>query len=625
MGVSFFEISARILSKTGKVVLPGGAHLFRYVGLLCIPTLAAIYFFLSQAPLPVDLRGCLYWLSLPTYYVFILLIFSVLCWPFALIPKVRLLIPLLGGLWMILLTTDIIVFNVYRFHINLFFIQMFFLDFKGLGLPWFLQMYAAVSVLILFIASYGMWQIAVRRPAISKTRSALGVALSVLVFACNQSIHAWASYFYRSEITAYSNYLPFYFPVQDPKGVTWLADTLPSVFPPVDGHLTSTIVPEKRFIRYPLGEVKCESKTLPHIVMIVVESWQADMLNPDVMPQTFEFANTAWQFKNHVSGGNSTIPGVFSLMTGLHASYYEAFRTQSLLNRSFFTETLHKQGYQSRVFTNSSFNNFALRPLIFSRVSDENYVSAVKQPLDQGDLEIVQSWQSAAQMKLSQPRFDFIFLSSPHYPYSYPQAFNRFSPTSSNKSEHFLRRDTNPQPLKNDYRNSLFFVDSLLGQLVQTLKKSPDWDNTWLLIAGDHGEEFNDNGLKYWGHASNFSRWQTHVPLIIKPAGSFKPLQFERYSTHQDIVPTLLTRAVGCEERDTGKYANGVLLDQLPEERLTMIGSYVSSAYWVNGAVQDKLLGNLHYDWHDMRINRPDINSRDILQLIEQESRFFAR
>lgn len=52
-------------------------------------------------------------------------------------------------------------------------------------------------------------------------------------------------------------------------------------------------------------------------------------------------------------------------MTGLHASYYDAVRTQALLNRSFFTETLHEKAYTSRVFTNTSFDNFALRPLIF--------------------------------------------------------------------------------------------------------------------------------------------------------------------------------------------------------------------------------------------------------------------
>ncbi len=607
------------------LVVASSANLFRYVIWLCLPTLASIYFFLSQAPLPLDVRTWLYWWTLPFYYVFILLLFSVLCWPVAMIARIRLLLPVLGGLWLNLLAVDIIVFNAYRFHINLFFIQMFFLDFKGLGLPWFLQIYALLSVLLLFAVSYGLWQVAVLRPVIHWSRGVFGIVLAVLIFAFNQSIHAWASYFYRSEITKYSAYLPFYFPVQDPQGVKWLSLVWPSVFPATDGQLTGNDLTETKLIRYPLSDVMCPGSSKPHILMVVVVSWQADMLNPSVMPSTFALASTAWHFKNHISGGNSTIPGVFSLMTGLHASYYEAFRTQAFLNRSFFTETLHKQGYDNRVFTNSSFNNFALRPLLFSRVSDEHYVAADAQSLDQGDQYVLKAWQASVSESHAQPRFDFVFLSSPHYPYSYPQSNIPFTPTSTNKAEHFLRRDIDPQPLKNDYRNSLNFVDHLLGQIVKTLRQSPYWNNTWLLVVGDHGEEFNDNGLKYWGHASNFSRWQTHVPLIIKPAGDYTPQKFDRYSTHQDVVPTLMTRALGCAGQDITKYANGLLLDELPEKRGTVIGSYVSSAYWVNGAVQDKLLAHLHYDWQDMRVNRADISSPDILTLINEETQFFHR
>lgn len=147
-------------------------------------------------------------------------------------------------------------------------------------------MYAALSVLILLIASFGIWHLAVLHPAIGRFVSALCIGLSVLVFAVNDSIHAWASYFYRTEITTYSNYLPFFFPVQDPKGVVWLTQVLPAVFPGLDGQLPATAESEKKFIHYPLGAVKCDSKSLPHIVMVVVESWQAEMLNPDVMPHT---------------------------------------------------------------------------------------------------------------------------------------------------------------------------------------------------------------------------------------------------------------------------------------------------------------------------------------------------
>jgi hypothetical protein len=41
-------------------------------------------------------------------------------------------------------------------------------------------------------------------------------------------------------------------------------------------------------------------------------------------------------------------------------------------------------------------------------------------------------------------------------------------------------------------------------------------DNTIVIITADHGQEFNENKLNFWGHNGNFTKYQTQVPLIIK-------------------------------------------------------------------------------------------------------------
>ena len=53
-------------------------------------------------------------LSSSFYYFFILLLAIILFSPIALIPKLRLMVPFLGGLWLVLLAADIIVFNSYK-------------------------------------------------------------------------------------------------------------------------------------------------------------------------------------------------------------------------------------------------------------------------------------------------------------------------------------------------------------------------------------------------------------------------------------------------------------------------------------------------------------------------------
>ena len=102
-------------------------------------------------------------------------------------------------------------------------------------------------------------------------------------------------------------------------------------------------------------------------------------------------------------------------------------------------------------------------------------------------------------------------------------------------------------------------------------------------------------------------------------------MQVEKTSTHQDVVPTLMTYALGCPAEKLGQYSNGLLLDKLPEQRATVIGSYVSTAYWVNGTVQDKLLAHLRYNWLDMRDAKPEIPAADILKLMQEESKFYQR
>ena len=597
----------------------------RYILLLYITTYVVILYFLSFAPLPVGAREWFYWLGLPSYYFFVLVMVGLFCLPIVLVPGLKWLVPMMGGIWLVLLAADIIVFTAYKFHINLFFIQMFFLDFKGLGLPGILMMYAAISAGLLFLLSFGVWRWALRINTWLKSWRLWGIFFFLVsMFCVNQSVHAWASYFYRTEITRYSAYLPFYFPVQDPKGATWLSHVMPTVFPAVDGQSVTSSSKYKNLIHYPLSQPDCHSEKLPNIVMVVIESWQADTLNKAVMPFTSQLASTAWHFQNHISGGNATIPGVFSLMTGLHASYYDAFKSQPADNKSFFTESLYRSGYQSKVFTNSSFENFGLKPLLFSRVSADNYFSPKEIDPDKGDIQIFYAWLNSLSQPNNQPRFDFLFFSASHYPYDYPIENKKFMPVSDDKSAHLLRRDMDTRPLKNDYLNSLNFIDGLLSKVVNSLTQRQDWENTWLLVVGDHGEEFNENGLKYWGHASNFSQWQTHVPLIVKPPAPFQAKQFKQYSTHQDIVPSLMTYALGCHPEDINQYANGLLLDHLPEKRSTVLGSYVSSAYWINGDVQDKLFGGLNYDWLDMKNKRPEINKKAVLELMDQEARFFA-
>lgn len=59
-----------------------------------------------------------------------------------------------------------------------------------------------------------------------------------------------------------------------------------------------------------------------NVLIILVDTWRTDMLSPQYMPLTTAFSKQSDRFLNHISGGNCTAPGVFSLFYGLPAVYW---------------------------------------------------------------------------------------------------------------------------------------------------------------------------------------------------------------------------------------------------------------------------------------------------------------
>ena len=54
-----------------------------------------------------------------------------------------------------------------------------------------------------------------------------------------------------------------------------------------------------------------------NVLMIVIDSWRFDMLQPDVTPNIWKFAAQSAVYNNHFSASNCTRFGIFSLFYGL--------------------------------------------------------------------------------------------------------------------------------------------------------------------------------------------------------------------------------------------------------------------------------------------------------------------
>jgi membrane-anchored protein YejM (alkaline phosphatase superfamily) len=584
---------------------------------LCLLSAGAVALFLKDAPASAGVLPLLYQCSIAGYYGTLLVLVSVLLLPLSFFAWTRWLLPVLGWIWLVYLAIDLAVFNLYRFHLDWLMVQMFLLDFRGMGIPVFvLALAGTLALLMLGVVS---WLYAASRSGSLRHLPLfiIGLLLMPTGLAANSVIHIWASYFTREEITSYRPYMPLYYPVEDRQSASRISAWWPVIFPAVQGQAMGVADKASGIVHYPLKSPAClPASNPPSILMIVLESWQADSLTPEIMPNLSKFATRATRFDKHLSSGAVTVPGLFGLMYGLHPNYFELFKTSPARYPSVFTETLHQQGYQTHVFTSSSLDGFSLRKLFFGRVPEAKLIT------DMSDEQVVTRYLSSMKSAINAPRFDFMFLTSSHSPYTYPPEYGRFKPLPAIKGAYAVDKHADNAVYKNDYHNSLFYSDALLGRVLDAAQKSGALDNSWVVITGDHAEEFNENGLGYWGHGSNFTRWQTQTPLLLMSPGQFVAKRESRLSLHQDIVPTLMQEALGCKE-PANSYSSGINLFHLPERRGTLLASYMMQAYWVDDIVFDRTT-NRSYDWRDMKQARTLENMEAVRALMNEERRFLS-
>lgn len=155
-------------------------------------------------------------------------------------------------------------------------------------------------------------------------------------------------------------------------------------------------------------------------------------------------------------------------------------------------------------------------------------------------------WCFLGQRDPAKPFFGFWFYDSVHG-YSYPDPHrgpysNLWQPIDRTQ----LNATFDPESYANRHGNAVHFVDGLVQRVVEDLKRRDLIHATLILVTSDHGEEFNDNKLNFWGRGSNYARAQLYVPFFLLWPGRSKQVFADR-SGHMDIASTLLTELLACE------------------------------------------------------------------------------
>jgi len=295
-------------------------------------------------------------------------------------------------------------------------------------------------------------------------------------------------------------------------------------------------------LNYPAQPIVFNKPARPlNILWLVSESWRADTLNDEIMPATWTFAQQAQNFRLHYSGGNGTRIGIFTMLTGVPGTYWASFLENH--RGSPFIELLQKQDYQMSFYTSAKFSYPEFDKTVFSQVpKSQLHEGGSGQGWERDRQNVSQMLEFLDKRDPGRPFFTWMFFESPHARYYFPPESVIRRPYRDDINYASLDKGVLHEaiePIKNRYLNSVHHLDSQFARVFDYLQANHLLDSTIVVLTGDHGEEFMENG--YWGHNSTFSDPQTRTPMVLWIPG-VEPASHDKLTSHLDILPTLMPR-----------------------------------------------------------------------------------
>lgn len=476
---------------------------------------------------------------------------------------------LLQVAWLCLLLADAKVFALYRFHLNAMVLNMIFggaLQDQVAFSPamWGLIASAVGGLLALqLLVARWWWRALQRNPALVRVRGMWWIAAALCVL--SQGMIAWSDARGDRAVVSQLTYIPWAQPI-----------TLKAAlhrFGVQSAQAAGLPDAGESRLGYPRKPLQCAAAPSLNVLVVMVESLRHDMLDPRVMPNTWRYAQDAQWFDHHFSSGNATRFGLFGLMYGLPGGYWQSMLAEQ--RGPVLIDRMKRDGYRMHVYGSAPLYSPEFDRTVFSQVRDRIVNAPAALDSADRDRHIIERMQADIRNHPGgSPFFGFVFLDSPHAPYHLPRGYRSpFEPMATDVNFLKLGPDHDPTPEFNRYRAAVHYSDELIGQLLDTLGRSPLAANTVVLITGDHGEEFNDLKLNYWGHNGNFSDYQLRTPFVLHWPGR-AARRVDALTSHEDFVPTLMRHALGCNG-DSADYSTGVdLFGEIPVKRPLLVESW---------------------------------------------------
>ncbi|WP_158250827.1 sulfatase [Haloferax marisrubri] len=339
----------------------------------------------------------------------------------------------------------------------------------------------------------------------------------------------------------------------------------------------------------------------PNIILLVMDTARAStvskMLSDGHLPNIKKIAREGSKFDKCLTTGPWTLPSHASMFTGEYTSDHNSHAG----NKNFspdgtvLAEYARKKGYQTIAYSNNTwvspefgfdtgFDEFLVRwevsndsidlssiekadsnrerlKLLVEKVKEDpknsilNFFYALYLNFyHQNDSGAKRTNERLANYldsdDFSSPFFLFVNYVEPHLPYDPPSKFkHRFGVESGSEEVNqdpwrYLSGDVEMQDsefktLESLYKAELAYLDERLGELFDHLRSVGEYEDSVIIITGDHGENIGDYG--FMDHQFCLYDSLINVPLICRHPDYFpQNMSFDGLVELRDIFPTIL-------------------------------------------------------------------------------------
>jgi arylsulfatase A-like enzyme len=220
-----------------------------------------------------------------------------------------------------------------------------------------------------------------------------------------------------------------------------------------------------------------------------------------------------------------------------------------------------------------------------------------------------------------QPFFAFFWSIEPHMPYDPPEGFRDYvdpgyrGPVDGER-ECLTRIDSEADlaQLKALYDGEIAYNDACLDSLIAELDSEGVYEDTLVVVLGDHGDAFQEHGRLTHGHAPYDELM--HVPCLVRPpdtADGVAKRRVDELCSLVDLYPTILEYATDLEipEGVQGTSLSGVF------DGDSVNGNEYIFSKTASYDMQNTFYGVRSHDSKYIEVETPETSGRNLLELLK--------